>query len=134
MDNAAFVVSLVAVVFAVAAVVYTRRQTLANERATAILEAQEARYRAPWRLERRQRGSLNLINDGDEPVYGIEIEPPPNGRLIVEDGSLDVLTSGSAIAITAVLAWGGGTSITVTWSRSPGGERHEWSMPVPPTP
>lgn len=133
MDVAALVVSLLALVIAVAAVWYTRKQARTAQRELEINEERHARYAAPWRVEVFAAHALSLVNAGDEPAFDVEIEFPTPSEVRGYAGRIPRMSPGSAEAFTVKLSRGSGLYMTVTWSRQPGGERHDWTVPVPLT-
>ena len=131
MDIAALVIALIALGISGASVMYARRQTRIAQRALELTEEEAARYVAPWQLEHTEGDMYALVNAGSEPVFDVVIEVPEHS---VVRGDLELISipAGSAAGFMLVLVWGSqGRDIRASWSREPGGERHDWVRPLP---
>ncbi len=133
MNVAALVISIVAIMVSATAVWYTRKQSRAAQRQLEINEEIHARYPSPWRLDVFASHAMSLVNDGAEPVFEVEIEFPTHSEVSGYTGRIPRMSPGSAEAFVVQLSRGSGLYMTVTWSRQPGGERHDWTVPVPMT-
>jgi hypothetical protein len=130
-DIAALVIALVALGISGASVVYARRQTRIAQRALELTEEDAGRYAAPWRLEHTRGDMYALVNDGNEAVFDVVIEAPETS-IVRGEREYARIPAGSAATFMLVLVWGSPCSdITVSWSREPGGERHDWTYPLP---
>ncbi len=131
MNIAALALSLLALPTSAAAVLYTRRQAIAAERALAIEEQVAARYRAPWVLSHLKGDTYALTNDGDEPAVDVEITPPPESAV---RGALNHDRIGPGSSESFLIALSSARDVVVTWRRVAGGEVHEWKTPLPAKP
>ena len=134
MNIAALAVSLLALIASATAVLYTRRQAIAAERALALEEQAAARYRAPWVLSHVKGDTYALTNDGDEPVVDVEITPPPNSAV---RGGLnhDRIGPGSSESFLVAPSMSSPhRDVVITWRRAAGGAVHEWKAPLPAKP
>lgn len=135
MEIVAFIVSVLALATAGASVVYTRRQAVVAEKALSLAEQEAARYPAPWSLRWVKGDTYGLTNGGDQPVYDVELELPPNSVTRGEIRRVDRLSAGSTHTFLVGLTMGSPhRDVTVTWARTSGGERHDWTGPLPAKP
>lgn len=140
MTIAAFVVSIVAVVVAALAGWWAKvsaaaavRSADAAEAALALEQERAAKYTAPWRLSWLKGDTYALLNDGDENVYGVEVDP---GGLpwIKGEREHDVIHARAPITFMTTRGFTGGSDvITVTWHRTPdlSDDPHTWRHPLP---
>ncbi|GAA1992576.1 hypothetical protein GCM10009718_32850 [Isoptericola halotolerans] len=131
MDVAAFVVSVVALGVAAFALRYAHVEADAARRSVELQEEAAARYRAPWALRLLADESYELVNDGDESVFDVEITPP--ARAVVHgQRTVDRLAPGSSMSFFVATSLAtDGRVISATWSRRPGGDTHEWQRQLP---
>ncbi|QAY70002.1 hypothetical protein [Xylanimonas protaetiae] len=140
MAAAAFIISVLALGVAAWALLYSHRQAVAaersadaDERAVALAEAQAERYAPPWALQWENGDAYVLTNESDEAAHDVRIDL---ADLQLLRGELEHAQIGprSGMKLIVVRTWGTDDTATVTWSRTPGGPRLEWSHPFPRKP
>jgi hypothetical protein len=106
-----------------------RRSADVAERQLILSEAEAAKYVPPWRLERVKDGRCQLIHDGDEPAFDVEI----TGRFSIIGAPVTRGRVGPREAYEAQSYGEPDNTVIVTWTRPPehGGGRMEWRHPLP---
>lgn len=132
---AAFVVSVVAVVVAALAGWWAKVSADAAEAALALERERAAKYAPPWRLSWLKGDTYELLNDGDENAYGVEVDlgdlPWVKGK---GEPQHDVIHARAPITFMTTRSFTGGSDVvTVTWHRAAdlSDEPHTWRHPLP---
>lgn len=105
----------------------------AATRQTALAEAAAARYTPPWRLEWAKGDTYLLFNEGDEPVFGVEVAMSGmHVRKNFDEPTKVDPRSGITFLAAATMSTRD-RNVTVTWHRheDEASERHEWRHPLP---
>lgn len=111
-----------------------REAAKANEIAQAALEHQ-TRYVPPWSIEWVTGNAYRLVNRGFDTEFDVQLtldgqEGAQFDTLI--KGAQDAVQPNASLLFYPSFGWDSGRGITVTWSRSPGGDSLVWKSMVPP--
>lgn len=85
----------------------------------------------PWRLAHRSGDTFNAWNDGDVPVFDVEVGGPGVFR---GPEQADRVDAGASVKFWGVSGMGDDETITVTWSTRAGGASQTWTHQLPPKP
>ncbi|MET9199031.1 hypothetical protein [Gordonia sp. NPDC003585] len=83
----------------------------------------------PWRLAYRTGDTFSAWNDGDLPVFDVEVGGPGTLRSPAQAERVDAR---SAITFWGNPGWIDDHTVIVQWSSEPGGVTQTWSQPLPP--
>ena len=85
----------------------------------------------PWRLAHRSGDTFNAWNDGDVPVFDVEVGGPGTIRGPFQFERVD---ASSSAVFWGNPGWIDDHTVTVKWSTEPGGEPQTWRQQLPPKP
>lgn len=108
-----------------------RRSVTANEIAQAALEEAQ-KYSPPWKLQWVTGDLYELLNNGTDIEYDISVTFPQHS--VVQRFENPIAKIGPKSSVTFVYATVMATretNLTVEWSRTPEGDRHQWSGAIP---
>jgi hypothetical protein len=125
------VVALASAVVATFALKVAKRSASADERLTALAEAEAQRYDPPWEVEPAGGSRYLLLNDGREDAYDVHIEGDSVIRNPVPP-QWDRVGQGETVEFVAATSLDQADStVTVHWARQPGGEEHTHRRALP---
>lgn len=93
--------------------------------------AEQKASRPPWRLSYRQGDTFDAWNDGDVPVFDVTVDGP---GVIRGPAVAEKVDAGSSIVFWGNPGWVSDLTVSVHWSRQPGGEQIHWSQEKPAKP